>query len=308
MTVTTELDAFSRVQMARLAPLYAELDELVARLAERTAQLSGDSWDAFAASHIIDPYSPSRAAFHEVLTVRTGSLRYSLDFTEHQLHEGHWLWARPRQIHQYRSDLTAAEGVVILFQPGFLGAATAQAADADRPPPRGLLVPDFAAHDRLQRVLALLESEYRELAGLPLDVHIQVLGHLLATLVLHLAHLQGSQGGGQLGNDVFRRFRDAVERDYARSHRVEDYARELRYSARTLTRATRAATGSGAKRFIDDRVLLEAKRLLVHTDLSAAAIGERLGFPGSTVFTKFFRQRVGRTPTAFRASELGTWT
>lgn len=89
---------------------------------------------------------------------------------------------------------------------------------------------------------------------------------------------------------------------------MEDYARKLRYSTRTLTRATIAATGSGAKRFIDDRVLLEAKRLLVHTDLSAAAIGERLGFPSATVFTKFFRQRVGRTPTAFRACELGTRT
>lgn len=263
---------------------------------------------ARAASHGVDPYSPSRAAFHEVLTVRTGSLRYSLDFTEHRLDEGHWLWARPRQIHQYRSELTAAEGVVILFQPGFLDAATAQAADADRPPPQGLLVPDFAARDRLQRVLELLESEYREFAGLPLDVHIQMLGHLLATLLLHLAHLQGSQGGGQVGNDVFHRFRDAVERDHTRSHRVEDYARKLRYSTRTLTRATIAATGSGAKRFIDDRVLLEAKRLLVHTDLSAAAIGERLGFPSATVFTKFFRQRVGRTPTAFRACELGTRT
>ncbi len=87
---------------------------------------------------------------------------------------------------------------------------------------------------------------------------------------------------------------------------MEDYARDLRYSVRTLTRATRAATGRGAKRFIDDRVLLEAKRLLVHTDLSATAVGERLGFPDATVFTKFFRLRVGETPTAFRATARGT--
>ncbi|MFI2435531.1 hypothetical protein [Streptomyces sp. NPDC018693] len=59
VTVTTELDAFSRVQMARLAPLYAELDELVARLAERTAQLSGDSWDESLAQDARDQASQS---------------------------------------------------------------------------------------------------------------------------------------------------------------------------------------------------------------------------------------------------------
>jgi AraC-like DNA-binding protein len=86
---------------------------------------------------------------------------------------------------------------------------------------------------------------------------------------------------------------------------VEEYARQLGYSVRTLTRATRAVTGSGAKRLIDDRVLLEAKRLLVHTDLPAAAVGERIGFPGATSFTRFFRQRAGETPAAFRNRARG---
>jgi AraC-like DNA-binding protein len=86
---------------------------------------------------------------------------------------------------------------------------------------------------------------------------------------------------------------------------VEDFARGLGYSVRTLTRATCAAVGFGAESFIDDRVLLEAKRQLVHSDLAATAIGERLGFPDATVFTKFFRQRAGETPAAFRARATG---
>jgi len=36
-------------------------------------------------------------------------------------------------------------------------------------------------------------------------------------------------------------------------------------------------------------------------DLSSTAVAERLGFPGPTVFTRFFRQCTGDTPTAFRA-------
>lgn len=261
---------------------------------------------ARAEGHGVDPYSPVRASFHELITVRSGVLRYSLDFTEHALTEGAWLWAHPGQIHQFRSDLTAAEGTIILFPGGFLGAGTAEAAGVGRRSAQGPLVPEGAAAQALRGVLDLLEGEYRRLADLPLDVHLDVLRHLLDVLVLRLAHLPGAQGGGVAGSEVFRRFQQAVERGYTRTHRAEDYAAELNYSVRTLTRATRAAVGRGAKRFIDDRVLLEAKRLLVHTDLSATAIGERLGFPGATVFTKFFRQRVGETPAAFRVTARGT--
>lgn len=92
-----------------------------------------------------------------------------------------------------------------------------------------------------------------------------------------------------------------------RGHRVADYAARLGYSVRTLTRATRAATGRGAKRFIDEQILLEAKRLLFPTDVPPSTIGERLGFTYSTAFSAFFQQRTGMTPTVFRTTARGTF-
>ncbi|WP_458084095.1 AraC family transcriptional regulator [Streptomyces malaysiensis] len=256
---------------------------------------------ARARSHGLDVHSPMRLAFHQLITVRSGALRCSVDFTEYELTEGGWMWVRPGQIHQFRSDLGAAEGAAVLFPSGYLGAATAAAARLDRPAPRSpLMVPEGVDAEAVRGVLDLLENERRTVSG-PLEAHIEVVRHLVAVLVLRLAHLPGAQGGETAGGEVFRRFQRAVERDYTRTHRVEDYAARLGYSVRTLTRATRATVGCGAKRFIDDRVLLEAKRLLVHTDLSATAIGERLGFPDATVFTKFFRRRSGETPAGFRA-------
>ncbi|MFJ5797645.1 helix-turn-helix domain-containing protein [Streptomyces decoyicus] len=44
---------------------------------------------------------------------------------------------------------------------------------------------------------------------------------------------------------------------------------------------------------------------MVHTGLTATAIGDRLGFPDATVFTKFFRQRAGETPATFRHRARG---
>ncbi|WP_307818492.1 AraC family transcriptional regulator [Streptomyces sp. MBT62] len=106
-------------------------------------------------------------------------------------------------------------------------------------------------------------------------------------------------------DDTFRRYTAALERDFRTSHHVSDYAAALGYSPRTLTRATLAATGTTAKQYLDARVLLEAKRLLVHTDATAADISRALGFAEPTDFAKFFRKRERRTPLEFRAAARG---
>ncbi|MNL40944.1 DNA-binding transcriptional regulator AraC [compost metagenome] len=51
---------------------------------------------------------------------------------------------------------------------------------------------------------------------------------------------------------------------------------------------------------IDQRVMLEAKRLLVHTHESIKEIGFALGFEEPTNFVKYFRKHSGLTPVAFR--------
>ncbi|GGS99147.1 helix-turn-helix transcriptional regulator [Streptomyces janthinus] len=99
-----------------------------------------------------------------------------------------------------------------------------------------------------------------------------------------------------------------MERDFAHTRRVEDYAETLGYSARPLSRATLTAVGLGAKEFIDRRVVLEAKRLLAHSDQSAARIADRLGFSSATHFSKYFHHRTGRTLIAFRDTHRGHTT
>jgi AraC-like DNA-binding protein len=69
---------------------------------------------------------------------------------------------------------------------------------------------------------------------------------------------------------------------------------------RTLTRASLLATGRTAKQLLDDRVALEAKRLLAESDLPVAEIGVRLGFGEATNFGRFFARTVGCSPGRFR--------
>jgi AraC-like DNA-binding protein len=103
--------------------------------------------------------------------------------------------------------------------------------------------------------------------------------------------------------ETFQRFQNERERSFAITRHVSEYAARLGYSAKTVTRACQAATGHSAKELINVRVVLEAKRLLAHTDLPAATIGHRLGFVEPTNFSKFFTNKTGHTPGAFRSSE-----
>ena len=59
---------------------------------------------------------------------------------------------------------------------------------------------------------------------------------------------------------------------------------------------------------IDDRVVLEQKRLLAHTDISVKELAERTGFEEPTNLVKFFRQRTGTTPQAFRSQMIAVHT
>lgn len=259
-----------------------------------------------AAGHGVDIYAPRRPDFHEVIAVRAGTVRCSVDFTEQRIPAGGWFWMRPRQVHQYLSDLTEVEGTVVLFTSDFPDAATGQAVALDRHVRQRPLIPTGAQKAALDDTLRLLEDECGRLAELPLESYLGVMRHLLGVLLLRLTHVHGGPGDRAADNEVFLRFQEAVERDFASCRQVADYAARLSYSVRTLTRATRAATGLGAKRFIDDRILLEAKRLLCHTDLPPSVIGERLGFGYPTAFSAFFQQRAGMTPTAFRTAMRGT--
>jgi AraC-like DNA-binding protein len=254
-----------------------------------------------ARSHGIDPFRPLRPAFHHLVTVTGSPLHCAVDFTEYALAEHDWLWVRPRQILQWRSDLTDSDGIILLFASGFVDETTVAAAHVDDSPTAILAPIRSAAADHTAR---LLIDAHRDQSGPPQAIRIEIVRRLLSVLLLHLAHSTDSSST-DAPNPVFRDFRLAVERDYARHHRVEDYAVSLGYSVRTLTRACRLATGHGAKRIIDNRVLLEAKRLLVHTDLTGTAVGARVGIPDPTIFTRFFRTRTGETPAMFRSRVRG---
>ncbi|MER5195570.1 helix-turn-helix domain-containing protein [Streptomyces sp. NPDC002755] len=246
-----------------------------------------------------------RIDFHVVMLFDDGPVRHMIDFAEHEARAGDVLWIRPGQVHRF-SRSSGYRGTVLTMQPGFLPRATVEAAGLyryDLPP---LLHPDGPQLAGLRAALTYLRGEYDDGGAdgtLPLSLHTAVLRHSLTAFLLRLAHLAASsaEAARSRADTTFTLFRDAVERDFATNHSVSAYADALGYSRRTLVRAVRAATGETPKGFIDKRVVLEAKRLLAHTDLPIGRVGAAVGFPDPANFSKFFQLHTGNTPVAFRA-------
>lgn len=133
-----------------------------------------------------------------------------------------------------------------------------------------------------------------------------MLRQLLGALLIRTARLPDPAGRpvpATPGAEVYLAFRRELERSFATTRSIEDYAARLGYAPRTLTRACLAATGRSAKQLANARVTLQAQRLLAHTDLPMAAIGQALGFTEATNFGKFFTRVTGHTPGAFRRAQ-----
>ncbi len=99
-------------------------------------------------------------------------------------------------------------------------------------------------------------------------------------------------------------FRDLLEVNYTRLKSVNDYAQLIFISEKRLGKATSKVLDKLPKEIINERILLEAKRLLVHTNLSIKEIGQKLGFDDPAYFIRYFKKHTKTTALEFRESYL----
>ena len=252
---------------------------------------------------------PHRLSFHQLTLVTRGSGSTMIDFADYALRPGTLLQVAPGQVQRLPYGANGSgpadiDASMVLFAAAF-------------PPPLASLTPITGPRfgtavwtlsppdaDRIASSWADLRIEYtraqrhNDLSEITVDM----LRQLLATLLLRVARLSQAIPDPKpaSGRDVFQRFQHELERSFTVTRSVSVYASRLGYSTKTLARACQAATGHSPKHLIDTRVVLEAKRLLAHSDLPVASIGLQLGFTEPTNFGKFFVQETTLTPGSFR--------
>ena len=139
--------------------------------------------------------------------------------------------------------------------------------------------------------------------------HVAVEALLLTILVeaLRLAHYTRADAPSAAGPRaaLVARFRALIEARYRDEAGVEAYAEALRVHAKRLRAACLEVAAVTPARMIQDRRLLEAKRLLLYSNMTVAETAYDLGFQDPAYFTRFFTQRCGVSPRRFRHGASG---
>ncbi|MCB0794541.1 MAG: helix-turn-helix domain-containing protein [Flavobacteriales bacterium] len=259
----------------------------------------------------VEPIRPARAEvrngvhrheFHELFLFSKGSGTHMIDLHTYPVRVPCVHWVSPGQVHQLVRSADM-EGLVVMFAAeaaSFEGhqALTFLFSNTHRGPSLGL---DAARHDELMRLAQGLAHELQQGDG-PLD---GIARSLLSVILLKVAHwASSSQPSNDLpvvDQDPVVRFLALLEERFLTARKVQDYAGELNLSADHLNELVKRRTGRTTSACIHERLLLEAKRLLLHADLSVKEVGYALQFADPAYFNRWFKKMQGSAPATYRA-------
>lgn len=248
--------------------------------------------DRFPAEHFDHT---TRLDFHMVMIGRRGFGRHEVDFADVEMRPNRMLHIQPGQVHKWYID-SEFDATLILFRDAptrlatrwRLGASWVDLSDKDR--------------KQIKPVLELLVAE-RDSERNPVDRAV-ALGAVRDLAFVRMGLGRENREATDRLPAAYVAFRDDLEADLSVAVTMGERAERLGYSARTISRACLEVSGSTAKQVVDQRVMLEAQRLLAQPDASVAQVGHTLGFSEQTNFAKYFRRHMGTSPSAW-ADSLG---
>jgi AraC family transcriptional regulator, transcriptional activator of pobA len=255
------------------------------------------------------PRRPHRHDYHELVWTRCGTGRHLIDGEVSQVEPGTLTLIGRGQVHVFERA-RGLHGAVVRFGDELLygdpGAAANPAWLVGSRAVQTVAVP-AGEFGRLEAAVELLEAETRR----PPDSRsVDLERHFLSALLLWAERwYEATRIDHRDADDpelmLYRRFSEALERDYARHHDAPHYADALGVPQAALSRALVHVTGRATKELITDRRMLEAARLLRFSEMSVGEIAFRAGYGDQLYFSRAFKRQYGGAPSAYRERTRG---
>lgn len=249
-----------------------------------------------------------RYDFYTLIMATEGNGRHFIDFQEYEVAPFTQFFIAPGQVHLWQK-MEGVKGYILFFTDEFVSLHFQKNVvkdfpffDAVHPVTQLQILPE-----RASTVSLIYDRLFSELYQ-PAAFQTHALHALLNLLLVDLSRqcppppemAEAEEAAPQGGQALLQQFEHQIGQHFSRTRSVSDYADMLCISSGHLNALCRKHTGKSAGELIRDRVMLEAKRMLVHSTLGIAEIALKLDFEDNAYFSRFFKKYEGVTPEAFR--------
>jgi AraC-like DNA-binding protein/quercetin dioxygenase-like cupin family protein len=251
--------------------------------------------------------SPHRHAYYAIIFIEKGEGVHYVDFMEYKVEDNSIFFILPGQMHQLLF-LSHPKGWVMSFTEEFLVANSI---------PEKLVNDIYLFNDYGQSPpLPINETQMPVYLNIISQIEIfsqiqnyktEAIGSLIKLFLIQSNNHCSLQKENnpqflETTNHLLRAFKRLLNKHYVTHHLVSDYADMLAVTADYLNKTVKSITGKSAKEHIQSKLIIEAKRSLLFTNLSSKELSYDLGFDESAHFNNFFKKTTGLTPTEFRNS------
>lgn len=251
--------------------------------------------------------APHRASFFSILWLKTGTVVHQVDFKPIELQADTYLFVKKDAV-QLFDQISPFTSQVLIFTDTFFCQSESDYDYLKSTPLFNALITDVAGEivKASAKLKAIWQFMTDELARCDDTYSVQLLKNHLYTFLLIAERERNSQTVPRISRDkqfdTVVAFSKLLDKNFHMQKHVDFYAAQLAVTARVLTNATSKILGKTPKQLADERLLLEAKRLIIYGKDSGKAIALNLGFQEPTNFIKFFKNHTGVTPASFRVN------
>jgi AraC family transcriptional regulator, transcriptional activator of pobA len=247
---------------------------------------------------------PHRHNFYNLIYIKKGSGIHNIDFKKFEIEANQLFFMNDGQVHEWiLSDDTV--GYTLFFKKEFYDIVEKNLSlqalpffnNNENDVPYVIFEP-LQAHF-IENIFEEIINEF-EKNEIYRDSQIKSLLKIILVHAIRIYKTELNLTPNNLNVSKIRNFQNLIESNFKIEKSVKFYAEKINITANYLNAICKETVGKTAGDMVRDRIILEAKRLLLHSAFSVCEIAYKLGYEDCSYFIRLYKKNTGTTPEKFR--------